>query len=226
MASSNFLTSSVGKKVVMGATGFFLISFLIIHVSINSLIFLDILDSNENGAAFNTGAYFMSHNWVVRVLEVGLFLGLLAHAVQGVKLTIENRSKRPVKYAVYDGNANSKWYSRSMGLLGSLILMFLVVHLANFWYPTKVALFEGHEHDTFQNIVSVFKNPILVVIYLVGVVSLCFHLMHGFQSAFRTFGLVHKKYTPMIISIGVGFSIVVCTLFALMPILVFAGLIS
>ncbi|MCO5233707.1 MAG: succinate dehydrogenase cytochrome b subunit [Chitinophagales bacterium] len=226
MASSNFLTSSVGKKVIMGATGFFLISFLIIHVSINSLIFLDILNPDENGVAFNGGAHFMSHNWVIRVIEVGLFVGLLLHTVQGVRLTIENRSKRPVKYAMYDGNANSKWYSRSMGLLGSLILMFLVVHLANFWYPTKVALLSGEEHDTFKNIVEVFQNPIFVIIYLLGVGSLCFHLMHGFQSAFRTFGLVHKKYTPMIISIGVGFSIVVCTLFALMPILVFAGIIS
>lgn len=226
MANANFFTSSIGKKVVMGATGLFLISFLVVHVGINSLIFLDIFDPNENGVAFNAAADFMSHNPVIRVMEIGLLAGILAHIVQGIMLTLENRKKRPVKYAVVDGKANSKWYSRSMGLLGTILLLFLVIHLSHFWAPTKVAVFSGHEHDTFASIVEVFASPINVVIYLVGTISLCYHLLHGFQSAFRTFGLVHKKYTPIIQCAGVAYSLIVCVLFALMPILVFAGIIT
>ena len=226
MAKASFFTSSIGKKVIMGATGLFLISFLVIHVSINSLIFLDLFNSNENGAAFNTAADFMSHNPVIRVLEIGLMAGLLAHAIQGIVLTLQNKKKRPVKYAVVDGKANSTWYSRSMGLLGTILLLFLVVHLSDFWLPTKQAVFAGADHDTFESIVVAFSSPLRVVIYLAGVASLCFHLMHGFQSAFRTFGLAHKKYTPIITGAGKVFSIVVSILFALMPILVYAGFIT
>lgn len=210
----------------MGATGLFLISFLVIHVGINSLIFLDIFNPNENGAAFNAAADFMAHNPVIRVMEIGLLAGILAHIIQGLALTIENKKKRPVKYAVVDGKANSTWYSRSMGLLGTILLLFLILHMSHFWAPTKVAVFTHQEHDTFQSIVQVFSNPFNVVAYLAGVISLCYHLMHGFQSAFRTFGLVHKKYTPVIKCIGVAYSIIVTILFALMPIAVFAGLIS
>ena len=226
MAKASFFTSSIGKKVIMGATGLFLISFIVIHVSINSLIFLDLFNPSEDGHAFNTAADFMAHNPIIRILEIGLIAGLLIHAIQGIVLTLQNRSKRPVKYAVVDGKANANWYSRSMGLLGTLLMMFLALHLFDFWLPTKQAVFAGAEHDTFQSIVNAFSNPIRVVIYLAGVASLCFHLMHGFQSAFRTFGLVHKKYTPIIVGIGKLFSIVVSILFALMPILVFAGLIT
>ena len=81
MAKASFFTSSIGKKVIMGATGLFLVSFLVIHVSINSLVFLDLINPNENGAAFNMAADFMAHNPVIRVLEIGLIAGLLAHAI-------------------------------------------------------------------------------------------------------------------------------------------------
>jgi succinate dehydrogenase / fumarate reductase cytochrome b subunit len=226
MAKASFFTSSIGKKVIMGATGLFLISFIVIHVSINSLIFLDLFNPNENGAAFKVAAEFMSHNPVVRVLEIGLMAGLIAHAIQGIVLTLQNKKKRPVKYAVVNGSANSTWYSRSMGLLGTLLLLFLALHLYDFWLPTKQSVFAGTDHDTFESMIIAFSNPIRVVIYLVGVASLCFHLMHGFQSAFRTFGLVHKKYTPIITRVGRVFSVVVSVLFALMPILIFLGLIS
>jgi len=226
MAKATFFTSSIGKKVIMGATGLFLISFLVIHVSINSLIFLDIFNPEDNGATFNTAADFMANNPVIRVLEIGLLAGILAHIVQGILLTLDNRKKRPVKYAVVNGKANSTWYSRSMGLLGTILLLFLVIHMSHFWAPTKAAVFSGHVHDTFESIVEVFANPVNVVIYLIGTISLSYHLLHGFQSAFRTFGLVHKKYTPVIQTVGAAFSIIVPILFALMPILVHLGVIG
>ncbi len=211
--SKGFLKSSIGKKVVMGLTGLFLISFLVVHVSINSLIFL-----NDSGASFNAGAHFMSHNIVIRVMEIGLFLGLIGHMVQGLILTLENKKARPIAYAKVDGAANSKWYSRSMGILGSLLLLFLVVHLGNFWLPTKQAVFSHQEHNSFENMKTVFNEWYYVAIYLLGVGSLCFHLLHGFPSAFQSLGLNHKKYTPAIKSIGMWFSIIVCLLFAAMPV--------
>ena len=213
MATSNFFTSSIGKKIIMGLTGLFLISFLVVHVSINATILL-----NDGGATFNAAAHFMSTNPVIRVMEIGLFVGLIAHIVQGILLTLENKKRRPVAYAVVDGNANSKWYSRSMGLLGTLLLLFLILHLYHFWVPTKQAVFSGTEHDTFLGIKEVFANPINVVIYIAGVASLLFHLLHGFSSAFQTFGLTTHRYKASIKSIGVAFSILIPLLFAAMPV--------
>lgn len=226
MATEKFFTTSIGKKVIMGLTGLFLISFLIVHVSINSLIFITIFDPTDAGQSFNAAADFMAHNPVIRVMEIGLFVGIIAHIAQGLALVFQNKKKRPVGYAMVDGKANSTWYSRSMGLLGTLLLLFLILHLSHFWVPTKQAVFTHTEHDTFQGILQVFANPINVVIYVLGVISLAYHLLHGFSSAFQTFGLNHKKYTPVIKGAGVVFSIVVPFLFALMPILVIAGLIK
>lgn len=205
----------------MGLTGFFLISFLIIHVTINSLIF-----ACDGGVLFNQGADFMAHNPIVRILEIGLFAGLLAHIFMALILTLQNNKARPVKYAVTNGNANSKWYSRSMGILGSLLLLFLVVHLSNFWVPTKAAVFAGEAHDTFAGMKEVFAKWYFVAIYLVGVISLCYHLLHGFKSAFQSMGWNHRKYNKLISIIGSVFSIVVCLLFAAMPITIHLGLVK
>ena len=129
---SGFLSSSIGKKFIMGATGLFLISFLIVHVSLNSAIFL-----NDGGVTFNAGADFMAHNPVIRIVEIGLFAGLILHIFQALVLTLENKKARPIAYQVVNGSANSSWYSRSMGLLGSLLLLFfvnkrLMQHLSKF----------------------------------------------------------------------------------------------
>ncbi len=211
--SQGFLKTSIGKKIVMGITGLFLTTFLIIHVSINACIYF-----NDGGKTFNAAADFMSHNPVIRILEIGLLAGLLIHMIQALRLTMENKKARPIAYAKIDGAANSKWYSRSMGVLGSLLLIFFVVHFANFWFPTKVAVFTNHEHNSFESMKLVFDQWYFVAIYLVGVGALCYHLLHGIQSAFQTLGINHKNYTPAIKSFGVWFSIIVSLLFASMPI--------
>ncbi len=218
MKWKQFFTSSIGKKFVMGFTGFFLITFLIVHAGVNSLIF-----QNDNGNMFNTVAYFMSHNFILRIMEVGLFVGLLLHIIQGLILWKQNSAARPIGYKMNRPNYNSKWYSRSMGLLGTLLLLFLVMHLYHFWAGTKNALFFENDapHDLYQEMIKVFANPLIVALYVAGLISLFFHLLHGFQSAFQTFGINHKRYTPIIKGIGVVYSVVICILFALMPIAVF-----
>jgi succinate dehydrogenase / fumarate reductase, cytochrome b subunit len=188
-----------------------------VHVGVNSCIFL-----NDGGKVFNDAAHFMSHNWVIRIMELGLFAGLLLHIVQGLLLWKQNAAARPVGYAESKANKNSKWYSRSMGILGSLLLLFLIMHLSHFWIETKVILYTtGEEHDQYSVMKEVFSHWWIVLLYVAGVGSLLFHLLHGFQSAFQTMGINHKRYTPIIKKAGIGFSIIVCILFALMPILMF-----
>ena len=227
MTWKQFFTSSIGKKFIMGFTGFFLIAFLIIHCLINGLIFF-----NDGGETFNFWAHFMGSNLIMRLLEVGLFAGILLHIIQGFIVWAQNTSARPVKYAVSDANSNSKWYSRSMGLLGTIIFLFLIVHLADFWVPSR---FGGlHEviypsnpnqvyHNLYAKMVEIFQNPIIVVLYILGCISLAYHLAHGFQSAFRTMGVFNKRYNKMLTVFGNWFSVIVSFAFAMMPVSMYLG---
>lgn len=216
-----FFLSSAGKKLIMSFTGLFLISFLVVHCSINFCIFVP-----DHGETFNSVAHFMGTNWIVHILELGLFIGILAHIVQGLLLWRSNRQKRPVRYAVSRASENSKWYSRSMGLLGTLILIFLIVHLSNFWGPNRYSqVVNGRELNLFDRMKDLFSHGWLVLIYIAGLISLSWHLMHGFQSAFKTLGMSGKRYVPIVKGIGIAFSIIVPLIFALMPLSVYFKLV-
>lgn len=205
-------SSSLGKKLLMAITGLFLISFLLIHCTINALIFLQ-----DGGETFNAAAEFMATNPMIRTMEIVLFLGLIVHIVDGLRLHFENKSKRPVAYAVVDGK-NSTWYSRSMGLLGTLLLLFLVMHLSHFWFNARIVGSIPEEITMFNKMKEVFASPIPVIVYVIGCGSLAYHLMHGFQSAFQSIGWNHPKYTPAIKCIGNIYAILVSIIFAAMPI--------
>ncbi|MCG7751282.1 succinate dehydrogenase cytochrome b subunit [Flavihumibacter cheonanensis] len=230
MQWSEFFTSSVGKKFVMGLTGLFLISFLVIHVGINATIFADLVDPDENGAMFNKAAHFMGSTVLIRILEIGLFAGIILHIVQGYMLEAKNRSARSVGYAVNLGNRGSKWYSRAMGLLGTIILLFLIIHMAHFWVKARIThtlapvTYNGVEmHDMFSEMKAVFSEGWVIAVYLLGCISLGYHLAHGFQSAFRTVGVHNNKYNSLLVNLGYGFSILVSLLFALMPVAMYFG---
>lgn len=226
MKWSELFSSSVGKKWVMALTGLFLISFLVVHVGINSCVFndLSIFDPDDNGRMFNKVAHFMGASYVIRIIEIGLFIGFIIHIIQGYVLSAQNVSKRGVGYRVKMGTKGSTWYSKSMGLLGTLLLFFLIMHIAHFWVPSRVTqnlepvqYGDMEAHNLFARMVAVFQNPLIVVLYILGCISLAWHLLHGFQSAFRTLGLSNHKYIRLIKGFGVLFSIFVPLLFALMP---------
>jgi succinate dehydrogenase / fumarate reductase cytochrome b subunit len=212
-------STAIGKKLLMGATGLFLITFLIVHCYINAQVFY-----NDGGANFNVYAHFMGTNPLIRFIEIGLMVFLLWHIILGLQLWFKNMSRRKTKYAVKPGNKTSSWYSRSMGILGTLILLFLIVHLSAFWVPNRSSQIRtGEELDLFNRMAVAFSNPLVVGIYIFGCVSLAWHLVHGFFSAFQTFGLTTHRYKGMIYKIGVGFSIIIPLVFALMPLWFYAG---
>lgn len=232
MQWSEFFTSSVGKKFVMGLTGLFLISFLVVHVGINACIFADLplFNENDNGEMFNKAAHFMGSTVLIRIMEIGLFVGIILHIVQGYMLELKNRATRKIGYEVNLGNRGSKWYSRAMGLLGTIILLFLVIHMAHFWVKARFThslmpvTYNGVEmHDMFMEMQMVFSQLWVVIVYVLACISLAYHLAHGFQSAFRTIGVHNKKYNAMITSLGYGFAILVPLVFALMPIAMYLG---
>ena len=192
--SSSMFKSSLGKKLVMGITGLFLVSFLMVHCFLNSLIFL-----NDGGETFNLGAEFMAKNWLIRAMEIVLFGGLLWHIIQAAILTRQNKKARPVAYAVSNPSANSKWYSRSMGLLGTILLIFLILHLRHFWVVSRFTdeITSGRE-TLFNEMKEVFSQLWVVVLYCFAMISLGYHLLHGFKSAFQTLGWNHTKYLSLI----------------------------
>lgn len=167
----------------------------------------------------------MGANWVPRILEIGLFAGLILHIVQGLLLTFENRSKRSIGYAIPYGNRGSKWYSRSMGLLGTIILLFLILHLSNFWYPNRShqGFLLGEEINLYQKMQEVFSELWVVIVYVLGCISLGYHLAHGFGSAFKTFGVHNKRWQVLISFVGYGFAILVPLMFAMMPLSFYFG---
>lgn len=219
MTWKQMFTSSIGKKILMALTGFFLVIYLIVHASLNALIFV-----NDGGETFNRAAYFMLHNYFVRFLEVGLFAVFVLHIIQGLLLWQQNKAARKIGYNKQKYPKEIKWYSRYMGWLGTFVLLFLVMHLYHFWASTKHELyFHGPVVNLYQEMKEIFTNPVWFVLYMIGLASLLFHLLQGFQSAFQTFGINHRRWVYIIKGIGVIYSFVICILFALMPIAFMAG---
>lgn len=211
----------------MALTGLFLIIFLIVHAGINACIW-----ANDGGTMFNKAAHFMGSTVVIRIAEIGLFLGIFLHIIQGYMLEMQNRSKRKLGYAVPMGNKGSKWYSRSMALLGTILLMFFILHWWHFWVPAR---FIGHPeltettignvemHNMYNLMQYTFQQGWVVIVYVLACISLCWHLIHGFQSAFRTVGVSNSKYLTTITNVGIGYAIIISLAFAMMPVSMYLG---
>jgi succinate dehydrogenase / fumarate reductase cytochrome b subunit len=216
------LTSTIGRKVLMALTGLFLCTFLIIHLLGN----VQLLKS-DGGEDFNKYAHFMGHNPLVQTISIINFSLILLHIIVSVVLTGRNRSARPVGYAYNKPSENSTWASRNMGLLGTIILIFLVIHLQGLWFRSKfgyipMVSYGGDEYkDLYQITYEAFSQAWLVLIYVVSMIGLAFHLSHGFASAFQTIGWRHPKYSPVIYNVGIAFSIIIPAAFAALPVIIF-----
>jgi succinate dehydrogenase / fumarate reductase cytochrome b subunit len=216
------LNSTLGRKLIMALTGLFLILFLTGHVSGNLLLF-----KGDGGQAFNMYAKFMTTNPAVKLLSYLTYISVIGHIVYSILLSQHNKSARPVSYSTSKGSTNSAWSSRNMGVLGTIILIFLVVHLQGFWAQmhwgeVPTITYEGEVYKNLFLIVSeAFKQEWLVALYVLSMIFLGFHLSHGFASAFQTFGINHKKYSPAIKAIGTAYSILVPALFASMPVYIY-----
>jgi len=216
---SKTLSSSLGKKLIMSLTGLFLIIFLLGHVTGNLQLF-----ANDGGKSFNIYAKFMTTNPAVKILSYVTYIAIIGHVVYSIITTLVNKKARPVAYKTSRASTNSAWSSRNMGILGTIILIFLVVHLQGFWYEMHwgnipFVNYDGEEYkDLFSIVKFAFATPLLVILYVVAMVFLGLHLSHGFASAFQTLGLNHKKYTPAIVFLGKVFSVVIPALFASMSI--------
>ncbi len=204
----DFLTSGIGKKVVMSLTGLFLIIFLIVHLIGN----LQLL-AGDGGKAFNNYAAFMTSNPIIKTVSYGLYTGILLHAFLGLAIAMKNRQAKGRKYT---GGQRAKvtWASKNMALLGILILAFILIHMGDFWW----AMHNTEGLNLYDKVASSFSNPIIVGGYVLGMAILSFHLWHGFSSAFQTLGINNSKYNPLISFLGKAYSLIVPLVYALIPI--------
>lgn len=279
-SAATVFSHSIGRKVVMGVSGLFLVTFLFVHVGGNLLLFAPLFGGSADGATFNAFVRFMTTNPLIKVMEYLLAFGFLIHIIYGIMVTAKNYTARPVKYAFNKAkDKGSTWFSRNMIATGMIVLIYLAVHVPMFWgkyhfahngnmtmtveqaYRENVKVKEnlvdesknvvllekgeyifnkdfarlqaaGYDMDKKVPVLSMteltkeaFKNPLIALFYAASMLFLAFHLTHGFQSGFRTLGLVHKKYMPLIKASGYFISIVIPLLFALMPIAFYLGLV-
>ncbi len=222
--------SSIGKKVIMSLSGLFLILFICVHLSVNSLLLFD-----KTGELFNLGCHFMT-NPVVKIIEPILALGLLVHIAFATILTIGNRRARPIKYAVTNQKDNSTWAARNMYILGAMLIVFILIHLSNFWMAIKFGY--GHPggamtditydgvtmENVYPHIVAALTNPIYAILYMIGGILLGLHLSHGFWSLFQSVGLCNKIWRTRWSIIAQIFAALVALGFCIIPLYFLFGL--
>ena len=134
---AKFLSSSIGKKFLMSLSGLFLLVFMLVHLTVNSMILFD-----SSGELFNRAAHFMASNPIIRIVEPVLAIGFILHILYATILTIHNLYTRPTGYNKQNLWHSATWSSRNMFVLGLVVFAFLVIHIANFFWKIK---FTGHD---------------------------------------------------------------------------------
>jgi len=217
----DLFASTLGRKLLMSLTGLFLILFLVVHLTGNLQLLKD-----DGGLAFNHYAEFMGTNPFIQLISKGNFAFILLHVFISLALTIRARRARgPQGYAV--AGKSSIWASRNMGILGTTILIFLVVHLKDFWAmqhfgEMQMATYGEESYKDLYGLVQFwFTKGWYVGLYVFCMIALGFHLWHGFASAFQTLGVNHLKYNGLITFVGKTFAVVIPALFAWIPISIY-----
>lgn len=203
--------TSVGRKLVMAMTGLFLFLFLLEHLYGNLLLY-----KMDAGESFNDYGEMLTGNIIIRTIEYVLFAGFIIHIIDALFLTLANRKARPIAYSVSRQSQNSSWFSRNMGLTGTVILVFLVVHLRSFFFPHR---FGAPETSMAYDVAQAFQSNWYAALYLVSMVLLGAHLNHGFQSSLQTLGVNNMKYKKPIKTIGTVISLIIMTGFASFPVM-------
>lgn len=201
--------TSVARKVAMALSALFLILFLIIHLAVN-------LTSVISENTFNELSHFMGTNPLIQfAMQPVLLAGVIFHFVMGFVLEIQNkRARGSEKYYAYNGGANSSWMSRNMIITGVMILLFLGLHLYDFWVAEmnyKYIEFNAPNPTRYYHeLIEKFHEPLRVGIYVLCFVFLCLHLLHGFQSAFQSMGWKDNARKKLISQVGNWYSYIIC----------------
>lgn len=210
--------------MILALTGLFLCLFLIVHLSANCIL---LLPEEMARGLYNAYSTFLRENPLIKVVAYVLYLSILVHVIYAVLIIIRNRKAKPERYAINHFRENSTWTSQNMGLIGVLILIFIVVHLANFWARVKLGMGEpvgidshGHE-DLYEIAYNLFQNIYYVLFYTVLMIPLGLHLHHGLKSGFKTLGFYHSKGLKVLATISLIYAAIISIGFGIIPLIVF-----
>jgi succinate dehydrogenase / fumarate reductase cytochrome b subunit len=207
------LGSSVGKKALLALTGLALLGFLILHLAENLLLYAD-----RGGASFDGYVRWLTSFAWVPLAELGLGALFLLHIVQALRVQLQNRAARRTPYALDPGHGGRTLASTSMVVTGSVVLLFLVLHLVQFRFAP-----EARREHMAQLVRSEFEKPLVLGAYLLGLIALAIHLSHGCQSALQSLGLSHPRYTPLLQKLSVVLALLLALGFGTFPIYFFAS---
>jgi succinate dehydrogenase / fumarate reductase cytochrome b subunit len=219
------LKTSVGRKNLMAFTGLFIIFFLIIHLVGNLILVIpdsffpiefwgNVANVHD---MYNAYSHFLVHFWPVTIVAWVLYVAIIVHIIDALLITVQNWKSKGEKYQIND-TSTSTWISRNMGVLGFIIGLFIVLHMAQFWLQYKVLKVE---HDLYDLVIATFKIWWYVLLYEIGIIVLGFHLVHGIESAHRSLGVYPKKMMHVIKYIALCFSFVMAILYAIIPIILY-----
>lgn len=215
---SDFLTSTIGKKYLMGLTGLVWAGFVFGHMVGNMTIFVSPDLYNYYGHAIT------SNKILLYGTEAVLILSLIVHIALAINLTIQNnRAKGNMKLSPPVGPKKTPLASQTMIIQGTMLLAFIILHLITFKYGNvyETTVDGVKMRDLAKLMFEVFSQPWAVVWYVVSLLLLCAHLKHGFGSVFQSFGLLHPSYQRKIKVASWAYAIVVTAGFISQPLYVY-----
>lgn len=217
MTALKALSTSVGSKFLVALTGLSLVGFLIIHLAGNLLILI-------GPEKFNAYSHALISNPLIIPAELGLVGLLLLHIYKALRHVMLGKTSRPQGYTkkVWAGGPSRKsWGSTTMVISGTILLVFLISHIATMKYGAYYPAAEAGVRDLYRLVVEVFRSPAMVVFYVVSMGVVGLHLRHGISSAFQSLGLMTPGWTSTILSIGLGLAVILACGFALIPVWVY-----
>ena len=186
--------SSIGRKFIMSISGIFLVLFLLFHMCMN----MTLLFSTE---AYDMICVFLGANWYAVAATLVLAAGVFVHIVYGTLLTLQNQKARGTDKYASSNKTKTEWSAKNMYVLGLIVLLGLVLHMYHFWYKMQLSELlhlPGAVAEGSGLVISLFSQPLYVVIYLIWLVAIWFHLTHGVWSAFQTLGWNGKTWYPRV----------------------------
>lgn len=201
------INSSIGRKLIMSVSGLFLIVFLLVHLTINSLLLF-------GPEAFQAGCEFMELPIILIMVPV-LAAGFVVHILYALWLSYQNMKARgDVAYASGKDSETTSWASKNMLVLGAIVLGFIGLHLAHFWAKMQLQHFIGgtavEAKDAYKLVAMQFRNPVIGILYILWYGALWFHLTHGFWSALQTIGLNNSIWFNRLKWIGIVLATIIC----------------
>jgi succinate dehydrogenase / fumarate reductase cytochrome b subunit len=211
-----FWQSTIGKKIVMAATGLIMVAFVIVHMLGNLQIF-------AGAARINAYSSFLHNSigellWVARII---LLVSVILHIVAAVQLTRVDNAARQVGYARKERQA-ATIASSTMRWGGLALALFIIFHILHITTGTiRPAPFTPG--NVYGNLVGSFQIWWVTLLYVAAMIALGLHIYHGTWSSIRTLGLNRPAANPFRRRTATTIAVIVWAGFSLVPVAIFLG---